>query len=432
MTAERQSHVTPHTGGHLKAEPQWLSGFRDAGRQRFDMLGFPTRKLEDWKYTNIGTISRGDFRPNTAKSTTPETLDAALVPGLDGPRMVFVNGVHDGASLADLPDGVTLMPLEQALIEKPDLLHDLLDPAGADSLRALNTAHLGQGLFLHVAAGAVLEEPIIIVHATDTTMKDRAAQLRHVVVLEDNARASVVEIFAGEADTPCWTNLVRGVRCGPGAVLDMAVLVDEGSKTIHTGHTDARVGTSSRFDQTAFILGGETVRHEVRVAVDGEGADVHLNGAYLAADGQSFTVFTEVDHCVPGSQSNQLFRGVLGAGSHAAFQGRVIVREGAQKTVADQSNHNLILDRSAEADTKPELEIYADDVKCSHGATVGELDDDMLFYLEARGIDPETARAILVEAFVGEVIEGVTNPALKDRVSTLVADWMSREGALPS
>ncbi|MEX1147452.1 MAG: Fe-S cluster assembly protein SufD [Sphingomonadales bacterium] len=410
-------------------EPEWLADRRTAARGQFDALGLPTRKLEDWKYTSLSAISKADF---TAATVAPSEIDPdnSQLPGLDGPHVMFGNGILDRID-GDLPEGVTLLALSRAVNDAPDVLRDGLGAGDEDSLRALNLASFGQGFVLHVAAGVELTRPITIVHATDAAMEGRAAQLRHVVVLGENARATLVEVFvsADGSSVPAWTNLVRDVRVGPGAALHATVLVNEGAGTVHTGHTDVRVDRAGRFGQTALLIGGETVRHEVRTVVDGEGADVDLNGAYLAADGQSFTVFTEMDHRVPHCLSNQLYRGVLGAGSHAAFQGRVIVREGAQKTSANQSNHNLILDRSAEADTKPELEIYADDVKCSHGATVGELDSDMLFYLESRGLDPETARAILVEAFVGEVIEAIENPAIRDHVGELVSHWMKQQGA---
>lgn len=417
--------------------PDWFTARRRDAMDRFEGLGLPTRKIEDWKYTSLRLLNQGRFlsAPSEAASLkAPEGL-----PNLGGPSIVFVNGKFNEARsrIDGLPEGVTLLPLARALDEKADLLQSVLDKEqrNEDSLRALNTALLTDGLFLHVAAGVELETPITVIHvagrtgAGDKDSAGWATQMRHVVLLEDKARASVVETFTGASDTAYWNNLVRDVRCGPGAHLDVMTLIDEGWGTVHTGHTDARIDRDSRFAQTSMLIGGTTTRHEVRVSVDGEGAEADLAGAYLGAEGQSFTVFTELDHRVPHGRSSQLYRGVLDSGAHSAFQGRVIVRQGAQKTDASQANHNLLLDRSAEADTKPELEIYADDVKCAHGATVGELDEDMLFYLESRGLDPETARAMLVEAFIGEVIERVRNPELRDWIGGLATNWMKRQGA---
>jgi len=427
------------------AGPDWFAARRRAAMDRFEGLGLPTRKIEDWKYTSLRLLNQERFLPamteggETAPLAEPEGL-----PDLGGPRIVFVNGKFNEARsrIEGLPEGVTLLPLAHALEDKADLLRPILDKdhggeadGDEDSLRALNAALLTDGLFLHVAKGVEVKTPITLVHVADRATgrgedgAGWASQMRHVVLLEDNARANVVETFTGVSAGTYWNNLVRDVRCGAGAHLDVMTLIDEGWGTVHTGHTDAWIGRDSRLSQTSLLIGGTTTRHEMRVTVEGEGAEADLAGAYLGAEGQSFTVFTELDHRVPHCRSSQLFRGVLDSGAHSAFQGRVIVREGAQKTDASQANHNLLLDRSAEADTKPELEIYADDVKCAHGATVGELDEDMLFYLESRGLDPETARAMLVEAFVGEVIERVRNPDLRDWIGGLAGSWMKRQGA---
>ncbi len=433
---QKNQSVTDYRGqldvAALAGEPAWLGERRKTAMARFEALGLPTRKLEDWKYTNVGALGRTAFAAALPGEAAVADLDAVQVPGLDGPRIVFTNGVFDAArsDLGHLPEGVTLMPLGQALADKSELLRPILDEETTDdSLRALNTALLADGFLLHVAAGVEAGDPVTVIHLTTESFAERAAQLRHIVVLDDKARASLVEIFAGSGDATYWTNPARNFRCGPGARLDTVTIIDEGKKAVHTGHSDVRMDEASRFDQVSLLIGGETVRHEMRVAIDGEGAEADLSGAYLGSQGQSLTVFTELDHRVPRGRSSQLYRGVLDAGARAAFQGRVVVREGAQKTDASQANHNLLLDRSAEADTKPELEIYADDVKCSHGATVGELDEDMLFYLESRGIDPDAARAMLVEAFVGEVIEKIDSLPVRDKVIELVSGWMKRQGA---
>lgn len=423
--------------------PDWLQPRRRQAMDRFEALGLPTRKLEDWKYTSLkglsGRLGTGGFKVAGAEATEAiARLAETRLPDLGGPRVVFANGAFDAglSRLEDLPDGVTLMPLNQALADKADLLRPILgdDTGETDSLRALNTALLTDGFLLHVAKNVELQTPVTVLHLSDDTAAGRVAQLRHVVVLDDNSKAPVVEIFAGDstagdstAGDVAWTNIVRDVRCGPGAALHAATIVDEAANAVHTGHLDGVLDRDSRFTQVSLLIGGRTARHEVRLKVDGEGAEAALAGAYLGADGQSFTVFTELDHRVANCRSAQVYRGVLDAGAQAAFQGRVIVREGAQKTDASQSNHNLLLDRSAEADTKPELEIYADDVKCAHGATVGELDADQLFYLESRGLDPDLARATLVEAFVGEIIEKIPGEALKARIGDLVGTWMKKQ-----
>jgi len=416
-------------GGDL---PDWLRACRGAAMERFETLGLPTRKLEDWKYTNLAALARTAFAPAEPGTAAPVDLDDGFIPGLSGPRVVFANGLFDPkrSDLAGLPDGVTLLPLREALNTRADLVQQILDAESPDNgLRALNTALLADGFLLHVAANVAADAPITVVHATGDGFAERAAQLRHIVVLDDNARASLVEIFIGTGTESYWANPVRDLRCGAGACLETVTIIDEGAGAVHTGHSEVRLDREARSDQVALLIGGATVRHELRVAVAGEGAQANLAGACLGANGQSFTVFTELDHQVPHGRSNQVFRSVLDAGAHSAYQGRVVVRKGAQKTDASQANHNLLLDRSAEADTKPELEIYADDVKCAHGATVGELDGDMLFYLQSRGIDPDTARSILVEAFVGEVVEKIAHTHVRDKVADMVSGWMKRQGA---
>jgi Fe-S cluster assembly protein SufD len=290
----------------------------------------------------------------------------------------------------------------------------------------LNLAMMSDGAVIEIGEGRAVEPVMQILHLG--ARPGAAHHLRHLIRMRPGSRATIVESWAGESDAASWTDAVTEIDIGDGAELAYVKIQDEAPGAFHLGRIKARLAAGAKLDGFVLSTGGRLARSEVMVEQAGEGADATLNGVYIARDGQHLDQVTRIDHAVPKATSQQLFKGVLGGKSRAAFQGNVIVRPDAQKTDARQANHTLLLSRQAEIDTKPELEIYADDVKCAHGATVGELDGAQLHYLMSRGIPEAEARALLIEAFVAEVAETIAHDAVRDHVLTAIRAAIAEEG----
>jgi Fe-S cluster assembly protein SufD len=303
--------------------------------------------------------------------------------------------------------------------------------AGLDGapLAALNAALMTDGAVLLIGKGARIDRPVHVVHVATGTAEGSAHHLRNLIVLEDGAEAAVVETRVGLGTKAAWTNAVTEISTGRGARLRHYVLADETAAAFQTARTAVRLARDASFDGLVTTVAGGIVRHEVAVELAGEGAEVRLDGLTLGRGRQHSDCWTEIVHAAPRTTSRQLFKSALDERSRAAFQGRVVVREGAMGTDAHQLNRNLLLSREARADSKPELEILADDVKCSHGATVGDLDRDALFYLRSRGIALADARALLVEAFIAEVVERVAAPEVSAWLESRIARWLAASPA---
>jgi Fe-S cluster assembly protein SufD len=407
----------------LKPALPGAAALRERAFARYAAHGFPGMKREAWRHTRLGPISAAGFEAAERTELTPADLAAHLLP--DALSLVFVNGRLDTAlsNVEQAPDGVEIESLAAALARGDDLA-GLLDEAAADTpddaLVALNTALMRDGAVIRIAAGATVETPI---HLLFFAKRGGMAQVRNLVLAGAGARATVIESYVGGGE-PYWTNAVSQFVLEPGARIDHARQQAEGPAAYHIAANRVRLAEGAAFDSVSLMLGGAMARNETRVLVAGEGADCRLAGVSLGRGRQLQDNVTVVDHAVPHGTSDQAFKAVLDDQSHAVYQGKVIVRPDAQKTDARQANHNILLARSAEASSKPELEIFADDVKCAHGATVGELDRDMLFYLRARGLDERTARALLVEGFVVEVLERIASPEIRDMFATAVGGWL--------
>jgi Fe-S cluster assembly protein SufD len=403
------------------AEPDWLARDRRRGMSRFAELGFPNRKSESWRYLDLGPLEKQPLMPSQAVPPADalklrERLSALSLPER-ARRIVLVDGrFAPGLSIMDPPrDGLWLGSMAQALCERADLVRSAFErPEASDPFASLNAAFFADGYVLEIARGTEVERPIEIVHLASGTS---AASLhtRSLVVLGAGSRAKLLEIYAGPAESGSayWRNDVLALRLGEGAELSRAVLVEESPQAVHLAQTDAVLGVRSRLAGFALMLKGRRLRHEANLAIDGEGAQCRFDGAYIVTGADEANIVTEIDHRVPGGHSSELIKGVAADRAHGAFQGRIIVREQAQKTDAHQLSRNLIIGDRAVIDTKPELEIYADDVKCSHGASVGDLDEAALFYLRARGISPEEARRMLIDGFLREAVETVEDLAIR-------------------
>jgi Fe-S cluster assembly protein SufD len=427
MSAILDFPVKPEARPYLDAfkgaagEPEWLARFRKQGLSRFAELGFPTRRSESWRYLDLQPLQKQPLLP-----AEPGTL-AAVPPelGLDGAwaRVVLVDGICNVAISRPLPHGVWLGSMRRAISERPDLVRAAAanDSGAEHPFAALNAAFFADGFVLDIAPGVAIDTPIEVVHFASTP---GSSHTRSLVNLGAGSRATILETYAGEGRY--WRNDFAAWRLGDGASLTRIALVEEGPDAVHLGEVAATLGTKAKLSGFALLLGGGTVRHEASVRMAGEGAECHLDGAFVVDRTEEANIVTNVDHQVPHGTTRELIKGVAAGRAHGAFQGKITVREGAQKVDAHQLSRNLILGGRAVIDTKPELEIYADDVKCAHGASVGELDEAALFYLRTRGIPDAEARHMLIEGFLREPVEEIADPALREHLLRRLARRLAK------
>lgn len=411
------------------AAPAWLVDRRREGAERFRSLGLPTRKNEDWKQTRLDALGEWSFHQPVAEHEGVSALvDAHRIPGAH--CLVLVNGAY-AEQLSDggaLPEGVRLEALS-ALIEREgasaaDAIGSVASVASRP-LVALNAAHLDQGIALSVAATVLLEQPIQLLHLVVGPAEPLQLQLRHLVRLERGAAATLIETYVGPQGPRYLQNVVCEVLLGDNARLDRYKLELEGEGSMHLASFDVRQGRDSQLRSHVYSLAAGLSRNEQHVALVGTGAACFVGGLSLARGDQTVDQHPEVDHQSPHCRSQQLFKGILAERAHGVFNGKIFVREKAVGTDARQQNSNLLLSREAVVNTKPQLEIFADDVKCSHGATVGQLDEDALFYLRARGIGLAEARRLLMIAFAAELVDGCRVEALRERLGDLLAERLS-------
>lgn len=409
-------------------EPDWLTGYRKASLARFAETGFPSRRGEAWRYIDLRPLEE---RPMLPVRTVDQAAISAAVRdqlaeiGLAGPtcRLVLVDGrLAPGLSTFErLPKGVWFGSTAAAIAERPDLIRSSLEtppPDPARAFTALNAALFTDGFVLDIAPGVAFERPFEIVHLVSGGT-EASLHTRSLVVAGEGSRAAVIESFTGAG--AYWRNDVVELRLAPSAELARAVLVEESAEALHFGEAHATLDTLSRLSSFVLLLGGRTVRRDITVRSEGEKSRCDLAGAFLLSGRQEANILTTVDHAAPGGETRENFKGVATERAHGAFQGRITVRPGAQKVDAHQMSRNLVLSPRAAIDTKPELEIYADDVKCSHGAAVGDLDEAALFYLRARGIPNAVARRMLVEAFVHEAVELVEPAPIREHLLSRIA-----------
>jgi Fe-S cluster assembly protein SufD len=394
--------------------PAWLREARRAAIDRFAEWGLPSTRDEEWKYTSLAPLVATplDLAADATREVPSEEDLARFSMGpASWSRLVFVDGryVAKLSTIRPLPPGGRLGSLAEALItDEPTVrAHLAAEPSAAESpaaFGALNAAFWPDGAFLHVPAGVSLEEPIQLLFVATAPQTPRADHPRSLIVLEPESRAVLVESYVALGDEAYLTNVSTEIALGPGAVLDHHRIVLEGRQGFHVGRTRVRQGPDSRFASCAVTLGGRLVRNDIDARLDAEGAECALNGLFVVGGVQHVDTHTVVDHVQPRTTSRQLYKGVLDGRARGVFNGRVVVRPGANGTDAHQTNKNLILSDGVEVDSKPQLEIFADDVKCSHGAADGQLAEDAIFYLESRGLDEVAARTLLTHGFANEVL----------------------------
>jgi len=409
----------------------WLKGLREKAIASFAEKGFPSPHEEQWRYTDLSTsllkLSFGFEAEASSKTPVMSRLKAAGFNADKSHVVVFVNGKFskDLSSIKAIPKGVQLTHLAAVLneAEVSSFLGKALSAEGRP-LTALNTAYFADGLYLKISKGQALAEPIHAVYLSANAGTNTQSHPRNLVVLEEDSRALLIEHYLDESVSPYLTNGVTEVLLSRGAALDHVKIQQEGQKGYHIGSLAAKQEEGSRFVSRTYSLGGALARHEIETLLSDKKAECLMEGLYLARGKQHVDTRTFIDHLSPSCKSEEVFKGVLDDDAAGIFDGRILVRENAQKTDARQSNKNLQLSKKAQVYSKPQLQIYADDVKCSHGSATGQLDDEALFYLQSRGIGRKEAKHMLVQAFADEMLDRVPFEYLKAPLRQMVKDWM--------
>ena len=413
------------------ALPDWLTPARAEAAGRFALQGLPNRRVEDWRYTNLSQLAGLELDWSPAPADVAKESLPALVFGREADcRLVLVNGQVRPAlsNVPALPEGTILTSLAAALAAgHPDVAALLRERVAADggALKALNDSWLEDGYVLIVPDDVTVDLPIEILSVGTGGALPPAYQPRNLIIAGARSRVTVVEHHVGLCIGGYFANVVTDVAAGPKAIVRHCKVQDESKEAIHVALLDAALGRDAMFDSFCFTLGGRISRNELRVSLAAPGAHCRLNGAYLVGGRQHCDHTTAVDHAAPETHSNQLYKGVLDGRARAVFQGKVVVRQDAQQVEGHQMSRALLLSETSEINTKPELFIHADDVQCSHGATVGDLDAEALFYLRSRGVPEGQARQLLVEAFLNEAIDAVALAGMRLPLEQNVARWMA-------
>lgn len=411
------------TGAELRhAEPVWLSAQRKKAITHFSQNGFPLLGNEGWKYTNLTSISQTAFAPDGDK--IPLTLNDIAPLTFEGTtRLVFING-HFSPSLSSgnlHTEGVEFSSFQEAVKKNAEMLEAHLG-GGIDfhlhPLAALNSALWSDGFFIRVAKGVKLEKPIHLLFLSSSSNAPVVSFPRLLILLEESSEATFIESFGGFT-LDCYLSVpVTEIIVGPGAYATHYKIQDEGLKTVHVGLVSCLQNTDSSFFSTSISLGGQLSRTEIHDRMNARGAECHLNGLYLASGTQHMDSQTLIEHKQTNQTSRELYKGILDGKSRGVFNGKIIVHKGAHKTSAQQTNKNLLLSETAEADPTPQLEINDDDVAVTHGSTVGQLDKDQLFYLRSRGIDEPSAKSLLTYAFALDVLERISFLPIRQRLNS--------------
>jgi Fe-S cluster assembly protein SufD len=411
----------------------WLASRRAGALERLRANGIPDSKMEGWRYTPVKSLLEQAFSRYAEPVTgvEPADLEDVLIPGLEAHRVVLVNGrfVHGLSDLEGLAAGVRAGSLREILERDPDAVEGRLTNIaglGVHVFAAVNTAGMDDGFVLLVPPGTVIEQPIEVIHLSVGMDEPRVAQPRHLIALEEGAQVALIERYVSLGESVYCTNSILEISLGSGSTLKHDRLQQESLNAFHLTGLYLSQGPASRYEGVNVALGAAWARTDLVVRFTGRAAECNLKGLYLAGDKQVTDFHLDVEHGVPGCASRESFKGILYGKGRAVFDGRVFVAPDAQKTDAHLSNKNLVLSRSAEVDAKPQLEIHADDVKCSHGTTVGQIDADALFYLRTRGIRAPLARRMLCMGFAEEIIQAIGTDALQGYVSGLVGERLEK------
>jgi Fe-S cluster assembly protein SufD len=411
--------------GDGRSAPSSIQSMRETAFEAFRRLGFPTTKNEDWHFTSVAPIVEHDYLYITTPSG--DVQPAALAPftfgQTDWHTLVFVNGRYapELSNTSALPRGVKLIDLHTAWREAPELVEQLAQITRYDdrAFSALNTAFMHDGAVVRVERGVEVEKPIHLVFVTDAVAAKSMMHPRNLIIVERHAKAMVIESYVSLSDAVYFTNAVTEVAIGEGATLHHYKMQREGMRSYHVGTIDTHQARDSHYFSFSLAIGGSLTRTNIYTTLDGEGCGSTLNGLYMLDGEQHCDHQTMIQHAQPNCYSRELYKGVLDGQSHGVFNGKVYVDPIAQKTDGKQTNNTLLLSDKARIDTKPQLEIFADDVKCTHGATVGRLDEQALFYMKSRGVSRELARRLLTYAFAADVLETIEQESVREELERM-------------
>jgi Fe-S cluster assembly protein SufD len=424
-------------------QPSWLKSLREEGFARFAETGFPTTHDEDWRFTNVSAIAKTDFQLATQISVNANDLQPFDTSGVKSrsfkTQLVFVNGrFTPGLSrITALPAGVRVGSLAQSAASDPGIVREHLGRYlnfRRDAFCALNTAFIEDGAFVHVPRGTVVEEPIYLLFVTVGSDQPTMNHPRNLIIAEENSQATIVEDYVslGESGAPTFSNTATELVAAESAAVSHYMIVREGDGAYNFSTLRIQQGRSANVATHSLLLSGALVRNNVHPVLAGEGSECLINGLFMANGRQHMDNYMLVEHASPHCDSRQFYNGILNGQSHGVFHGRIIVHKDAQKTDAKQTNRNLLLSDDAQIDTKPQLEIYADDVKCTHGATIGQVDENALFYLRSRGLDEASARHVLLLAFANECLERMNSAQVRGHLERLVVAGLPEAARLSS
>ena len=407
--------------------PAWLYPIRKAGISRFAEIGLPTPQHEDWRFTNVAPIGRLPFKPLLAPAEANIELDQFHFTSLPSSRLVFVNGHYSARLSSIIPQeaGIHIGSLAAALSNDGALLQKYLGrfaKGDENGFAALNTAFFTDGAFIFVPAGKAVREAVHLLFVSTAAEAGAAIHPRNLIIAERDSKLNVIESYVSTVQSAYVTNAIDELVVGDNAVVEHCKFQEESRTAYHVAAQHLHIGRGANVIAHSFAFGAKLSRNNIRTTLAGEGLDCILNGLYIMRDEQLADHHMIVEHAQPHCNSHEYYNGILDDRSRGVFHGRILVQQAAQKTDAKQTNKNLLLSDDATANTKPQLEIYADDVKCTHGATVGQLNDESIFYLRARGIGADTARRILIHAFAGEIIDRVRCEPLREELDRLVWD----------
>lgn len=430
-TAHKKAHEVWMPNGqayNLASAPAWFKEAQQEALEEYQSVGLPGVRDEEWRYTKLRELKATELAFATSAGV------AAALDATENTRLVFIDGFYSQelSSHSELSDGISCTPLSTALLEQSDLLDEVFGstlPETQHGFTVLNSAFASEGYVLTIAKNVVSNTPIEVVFLNNN---GGASHTRNIIVAEQHSQCSIIERHYSQSGGSYLNNCITEITAKDGAKIDHYKIQDESDQAFHLGGVFIEQGRDSEVKNHVFCLGGKLTRNDIKSELAGQGAHVEMNGLVLGTGDQHIDNHTQVNHSVPHCTSDEYYKTIMDDRSRSVFRGRIVVAEDAQLTNADQQNNNLLLSDRAEADTKPQLEIYADDVKCSHGATVGQLDPKSLFYLQSRGINPESARALLTFAFANEVVERIQIDSIREELTKLLAGELvsSLEGVL--
>lgn len=404
-----------------------LHKIRKSAINKFSTLNFPTQKDEEWKYTNISPLLKHNFSPIPVQAkVSPEVIGKFLFDKMEHSLLVFVNGIFSPelSKLIDIPKGVEIGSISEAIKSDNKIVKKHFGKYAENEnyfFTTLSSAFTKDGAFVYVPDGKVVEDPIHIIFLTNSGNEKIITQPRNLFVAGKNSQVTIIEHFISNDDSVYFTNSVTEIVADENANVDHIKLQEESKKAFHIARMEVDQERSSNFSSHLISVGAEISRNDFNARFNDDGGECMLNGLFMIEDEQLFDAHTMIDHAKPHCNSHEHYKGILQDKSKGVFNGKVMVRQDAQKTNAFQENNTILLSDDAVMNTKPQLEIFADDVKCSHGATIGKLNDEAKFYLKSRGIGEESATAILIHAFASDVITSIKIPALRDYLEEIIS-----------